>query len=434
MRALRLLFLALGLIVGLPLGCFLLYWTLELDAVVQKTQETPQQLPAAQLAHKGVPDNLYVELTDFTFGKPVIEEGQHGWYCVWLPVEPNPSSAKPAKYTLFFRADAHDPASLDSFLKRAPNEALVTTGLPPSSQWRIPVGPCLRKAYPKLISDSTLLLSEPRVSVLGHPVALADPRLHDPAYASMAAWGGGSLVFFGLFCIYAMMKGRQGESDGACDARGCDFTSLRAQLESERPDSTHVAKTWGVVQKMLGYGLLSALLILVVVLMGGAAVASQAEGKPLGAVLFVFAGLPLLLGARAAVRALWRTFHWPTDIAVCPTGLRWRQGSTQRLILWAEVADVEREVKVIPRVHQGGLVGAIQALNDRSPPQFSDRLRITLYSGESYVMTAQLVTDYMKLVDTAPRLWKEGAMGHETASITNAWRKALPLRARSLRF
>src|SRR6516162_9437833 len=68
MRALRLLFLALGLIVGLPLGCFLLYWTLELDAVVQKTQETPQQLPAAQLAHKGVPDNLYVELTDFTFG------------------------------------------------------------------------------------------------------------------------------------------------------------------------------------------------------------------------------------------------------------------------------------------------------------------------------------------------------------------------------
>ncbi len=430
MRALRLLFLTIGLIISLPLGCFVLYWTLELNAVVQKTQGPPQPLPAAQLAQMGVPDNLYIELTDFTFGKPVIEDGKQGWYCVWLPVEPNPPAAQPAKFTIFFRADVHDQAALDAFLKQAPNEVLITTGLPASSQWRIPIGPGLRKAYPKLLSDHTLLLSEPRVSVLDYPIALADPRLHDPRYESLAAWGGGGLVLFALVCGYALMKGRRDEDDSGVPQKR-DFTALRAQLESERPDSTHMAKTWGIVQRIFGFGLLVALLILAVVLLVGAAVASQAQGKPLIAVLCVFAGLPLLLGAWAAACALLRLFRWPTDIAVCPTGLRWRQGSKQRLILWAEVADVEREVKVIPRMHQGGLVGAIQAWNDKSPPQFSDRLLITLYSGESYVMTAQLVTDYMKLVDTAPRMWKEEAMGHKTASITEAWRKALPPRARS---
>jgi hypothetical protein len=175
MRVLRLLFLALGLIVGLPLGSFLLYWTLELNAVVQQTQGTPEQLPAAQLAQKGAPDNLYVELTDFSFGKPAIEEGKQGWYCVWLPVEPTPPSAQPARYMIFYRADVHDQASLDELLKRGPNQALVTSGLAQNSQWRIPVGPCLRKAYPKLNSNYTLFLSEPQVLVLGHPIALAAP-------------------------------------------------------------------------------------------------------------------------------------------------------------------------------------------------------------------------------------------------------------------
>jgi hypothetical protein len=247
----------------------------------------------------------------------------------------------------------------------------------------------------------------------------------------MAAWGGGGLVLFALLCVYAMMKGRRSEGEGASGGRVRDFTALRAQLEAERAESHHVAKTGGVLQRALGYGILTGILILAVVLVGGAAVQSQSEGKPLGGVIAVFAALPLLLGARAAARVSLRMFRWPTDIAVCPTGLRWRQGSRQRLILWAEVADVQRDVKIIQRVHQGGLVGAMAQLNNPQPPQFQDTLRITLHSGESYVMAAQLVTEYMKLVDTAPRLWKEDAMGHDASSITNAWLKALPLRGRS---
>jgi hypothetical protein len=431
MRILRLLFLALGLTVGLPLGGFLLYWTLELNAVAQRTQAEPQPTPATELAQKGVPDNLYVELTDFTFGKPVIEAGQQGWYCVWLPVEPVPPAVQPAKYTIFFRANVRDQASLEEFLKRAPSEALVTTGLPQSSQWRIPVGPALRKAYPKLNSNYALFLGEPRVSVLGYPIALADPRFHDPRYEAMAAWGGGGLVLLALFSLYAIVKGRRDEGDASSAAPARDLNALRTQLQAERPESNHVARTWGVLQRMIGYGILVGMLIVAVFLMAGAAVQSQAEGKPLGAVLFVFVGLPLLLGACAAARAFFRMFRWPTDIAVCPTGLRWRQGGRQRLIAWAEVADVQRDVKVIQRFHRTGLVGAMEQLNNPSPPMYKDTLRITLHSGESYVMTPQLVTDYMKLIDTAPRLWKEDAMGQNTASITNAWLKALPLRARS---
>src|SRR5947209_4341498 len=117
MRALRTLLLGIGLTVALSLGCFLLYWTLELSAVARQTQATPQRLPAAQLADKGVPDNLYVELTDFTFGEPVIDKGAQGWVGAWLPVEPAPPPEEAPRYTIFLRVNVPDQAALDAFLK-----------------------------------------------------------------------------------------------------------------------------------------------------------------------------------------------------------------------------------------------------------------------------------------------------------------------------
>src|SRR5689334_22443447 len=103
MRLLRVLVIVLGLAVGFPLGCVLLWATMQFKMVAQTTRPKPQVLPAAQLADKGAPDNLYVEVTDFTFGKPVIETGEKGWECVWLPVEPVPGAKKAPRHTLFYR-------------------------------------------------------------------------------------------------------------------------------------------------------------------------------------------------------------------------------------------------------------------------------------------------------------------------------------------
>jgi hypothetical protein len=430
MRVLRILPLGFGLIVGLPLGGFLLYWTLELNAVAQKAQATPQRLSVAQLAEKGVPDNLYVELTDCTFGKPVIEKNDKGWVGAWLLVEPTPQPKKAAKYVIFFRANVHDQAELDEFLKQSPGEALVASGLLKTSPWRVEVGPALRKAYPKLNFSHVLFLAEPQLPIFGHHVHLSDARLHDPRYESMGAWGGAGLILLALVSLYLMMKRRRTEGDGGFDASGLDADALRVQLASERPESVHSARAWGVLQRVIGFGILAGIMMLLVVVLTFGAVLSQSEGRPLGAVIFVLFDFPVFLGARAAIRAFLRTLRWPTDIAVCPTGLRWREGRKDRNILWAEVAEVHRDVKIIQRYRGTGLVGALNQLNNPAPPLIKDTLHITLHSGEFYLMSPQMVTDYVKFAETAARMWKEEAMRRDTAGITNAWLKSLPSRQR----
>jgi hypothetical protein len=420
MRLLRILFNLLGLAVGLPLGGLLLYLTIELKAVTQKTQPTPQRLPAAKLAEKGAPDNLYIELTGFTFGKPVIEKNEEGWVGAWLPVEPTSQPKEAARYSIFVRANVRDQAGLDALLKQSRCEALVTTGLPKTSRWRVKSGPALRKAYPELDLSQVLFLAEPRLSLLGHSVELSDPRLYDPMYESLGAWGGTGLVLFGLVNFYWLIKRRR----TAVDA-GLDTEALRAQLETERPESVHTARTSGVVQGVLGFGILAGIFLCAVLLLTVAAIRAQGEGKPSIAVLMIFLDVPFILAARAAVRACVRRFRWPTDIALCPTGVRWRQGSKRRAILWAEFAEVHREVKIIPRVGQTGLVGAFQQLNNPMPPLIKDTVRITLHSGETYLMSPAMVTNYNGFAESAPTLWKEDGLRHDSACVTDAWLKSL---------
>src|SRR6516225_3705915 len=135
MRFLRILVIVLGLAGGLPLGFMLLLTTMQVRSLAEAARETPDVLPAAQLARKGAPDNLHVELTDFTFGKPVAEKSEDGGLSVWLPVEPPHEPKKPPKKgkkakkktptpTIFYRANFRDQAALDEFVKQPRLEAL----------------------------------------------------------------------------------------------------------------------------------------------------------------------------------------------------------------------------------------------------------------------------------------------------------------------
>jgi hypothetical protein len=395
--------------------------TIELKGVAQKTKPTAEPLSAAQLVEKGAPDNLHVTLTDFTFGKPVIEKTEAGLNA-WLPVQPASPPEAP-KYTIFFHANVPDQAALDKFLKQSRCEALITSRLPSKSRWRIKAGPALRTAYPELDMSKVLFLAEPRLSLLGHAVALSDPRLYDPMYESLGAWGGAALFLFGLISLNFLMKRGRTESDTGLDA--AEAEALRAQLETERPESCHTARGSGIVQGVILYGILSGILIFGVLLLAGAAALHQSEDKPRYAVLVTFINLPVFLLARAAVRAFLRMFRWPTDIALCPTGLRWRQGRKRRAILWAEVAEVDRQVKLIPRVNQTGLIGAFAQLNNPTPPIVKDTLLITLHSGESYRMSPALVTNYANFAESAVTLWKEDVLRRQNAGVTNAWLKSL---------
>jgi hypothetical protein len=421
MRLLRVLAIVLGLAVGFPLGCVVLWVTMQLRMVAQTTQPTPEVLPAVLLADKGAPDNLYVEVTDFTFGKPVVESNEKGWECAWLPVEPVPARKKAAKYTLFFRADVRDQAALDEVVKATRLEALVANALPDGSHWRVKSGPALRKAYPKLDMRQAVFLAEPRLSLAGRSVALSDPRLYHPGYEPLGAWGGAGLLLFAFFGLTLTMK--RGEGDTATSPP--DAEALRAQVKGERPLSSHRAKFGRLFPGICFYGLLTGALLLVSAALTSIAVRSQREGKPLIAVGQVFFGLMTLLGARTAARACGRRLRWPTDIEVCPTGLSWRQGRRRRIVLWSEVADVARQVKEVPRpIYPGGLVGAMAALNNPQPPIRIDTLTITLHSGESYQMAGDVLTDYGGFVESVRTVWVEHEYKGQFGGVTGAWLKS----------
>jgi hypothetical protein len=429
MRLVRLLLLVLGLAVGLPLGGLLLFVTVELKTAAREMQPTPQVLSAAQLADKGTAENLHVELTEFTFGKPVIEKGEQGWKYVWLPVEPTPRpKKKAAKHALFFRAEVADQAALDEVLKRTRLEALLASALPNGSRWQATPSPALRQAYPKLKAGEALVLAEPRLSLLGQTVAVSDPRLYDPDYESLGAWGGGGLILFAFVALWLGVRSRPGREEAGSKALPASAAAQRAQLEAERPVSFHRRKSLAIFPRVCFFGLLAVFLLFLAVVTALAAVQAQSEGKPLFAVLFVFFGVITLLGARVAGRAWMRQRRWPTDIEVCYSGLRWREGRQRRCLLWAEVAEVRRDVKFVPRVGQTGLVGAFAQLNNPQPPIRVDTLSIELSTGESYCMTPNLVTDYSRLADSANNLWVDDVRRREVAPFTNAWLNALPSR------
>src|ERR1700730_17503558 len=105
MRVLRILLAVICFTICLPAGFVVLFTAFQLNTVIQKSKPTPEEITAAQLVENGVPENLHVQLTGFTFGAPVIEPNKEGWECVWLPVVPEPKPKKASKQTIFFHAN-----------------------------------------------------------------------------------------------------------------------------------------------------------------------------------------------------------------------------------------------------------------------------------------------------------------------------------------
>jgi hypothetical protein len=131
--------------------------------------------------------------------------------------------------------------------------------------------------------------------------------------------------------------------------------------------------------------------------------------------------LSFLLGGGLAVRGLVNRLRWPTDIAVCATGLRWRQGGRQRAFLWSEVTNADRQIKYVPRYNQGGLVGAIAAMNNPEAMQKIDTLTITFRWGESRRFSSESTTDYLKFASTVAQMWGDDVKQSAVRNVTAAW-------------
>jgi hypothetical protein len=422
MRVLRFLVILVGVVVGLPAGFLLLFTALQLNGVLQKTKPVPQEVTAAQLVEKGAPENLHVELTGFTFGTPVIEPGKEGWECVWLPILPEPKLKKPTKQAIFYRANVRDQAAVDDLLMQTKLTALVTTPLANDSRWRVGFGPALRKAYPKQETGQTLFLAEPRVTLYDHTIELADSRFYDVANQSIVVWGGAGLLAFGLFGIFLTVKSK----GGAHPARDIpDAAELRAKLASESPVSFHRTKASYIFLSIFLYGLFAAIFVLVGWGCIGVAMQAQNRGEPLAAVLTVFVSLPFFIGAWLTLRGCRSKWRTPTDIEVCHTGMRWRQGRNQRALLWSDFAGIERDIKYVQRAgYPGGLVGAMAQMNNPQPPIKIDTLKLTLETGETYRLSPNSTTDYLNFASTVSELWSDDIKNTDFSGVTQAWQIA----------
>jgi hypothetical protein len=425
MRAVRKLLLLVGLAAGLAGGLAGLFATMQVTEVVQKTKPVSEPLSAAQLIDKGSPDNLQVELTGFAFGPPVIATYKDGEKWAWLPVEPGsrPRDPKKAGFKIFYRTRANNPAALDQVVKRTKLPALVATALSEHSPWRAPFDSALRKAYPKQEVNQTILLTEPRLTFLDFAVDLSDERLYDVGYQSLASWGSAGLLMVGFVCLYLLVRGK-GSAATSHSVR--DAEALRAKLRSERPDSCHQARPGHVLGGIALFGALAVLLFLIGSICTLAVLKNQVEGKPFFAVLAGFVSFGFILGAYLAVRGCQYRWRWPTDIDVCFTGIRWRQGRVQRAILWEEIEEVDHQIKLVPRANYvGGLAGAIAQMNNPQPPIRIDTLRITLQTGESYKMSPSSVTDYPKFAATVEGMWGNNAKNASCSGVAEAWAVAM---------
>jgi len=193
----------------------------------------------------------------------------------------------------------------------------------------------------------------------------------------------------------------------------------------ERPESLHDAKPSYILSGLVLYGGLSGVLLLMAGVCTLAVIKNQTDGKPLLAVLASFISLAFFLGAVGAWNACQRRLRWPTEIAVCFTGLRWRQRRKRRAILWAEVQEVVRDVKLVPRHNNMGLLGAIAQANNPQPPIRIDTLQITLSNGETYRMSPSSVTDYQQFAGTVGKLWSDGMKNSDFSGVTQAWMSAM---------
>jgi hypothetical protein len=283
-------------------------------------------------------------------------------------------------------------------------------------------GPALRKAYPKQETSQTVFLAEPRLTMYDQMIELADSRFYNVANQSLVVWGGAGLLVFGMFGLYLAVKGKGGAQPARTIA---DAPALRAKLANETPVSFHQTKASYVLGGIGLYGLFAAIFLLVGWLVTAVAFQAQNRGEPLAAVLTAFVALPFYICSLLMVRACRSRWKMPTDIEVCYTGLRWRQGRTQRALLWGEFADIRRDIKYVQRAaYPGGLVGAMAQMNNPQPPTKVDTFKLTLNSGETYRLSPQSTTDYLKFAGTVSELWSDDVKNTDFSGVTDAWQIA----------
>jgi hypothetical protein len=409
MRWFRRILLFVGMLLGLLLGALAHLVAGDLFEAAEVGRPAPRTITLAELSASGPGDNAHVEVTDFTFGEPVIEQEGDSWTGAWIPLEPA-DGAKPLPRPVVLRwGDALTQARLDDLLARRKVTALAAAPLSQFSIWQVQPSEALRRARPDLDLDKTVFLRyNPRVDLDTGLTVLGEERIFEPATARTSRAAGWALL--GLAALAAVLLVR-GFNWGPALARRCppppDEEQLRDRLLTEAPLSLHTFRFGGALARFLGmaFGAVFFLGCTFFNLTMTAHFLQRAEPVPAALAGFftlgTFVGMFVLLGM--AVRTFTRG---ALQVEVCPGGLRWYGLGVPRAALWSDIARFDRMIAV---TRYG---------------QRMDHAVIVFYWGESLVFWDYSLSDYETFADAVDSEFHQGALRTGTDRVGASLRRA----------
>lgn len=434
----------LRILLGLALACLgfvssalFLYYGWQMRTLSRSARAEPQQISADALIKNGPGDNLHVEIANFQFGKPVIDQTGAQWDRVWVPIIPQVSGKVKiaAKPVLFFRTThIRNQAQLDEFLQSTTLHALVSTGPLKKSYWGANISSGLFLAHPNIDLDKTFILSEPAMDVPLTTIVLTSKNLMDPMHATMAFAGASVFLFVGLVGSFLMASHEQKPSieEATCrvdrsDIGRCVTTTYisaiprsvvnpaevqkqRELLATELEQSSHDYKVLGLVQNIILCGVAALVLLFIVAgLLTSGASAAKETGPSIAMLMGVLTLVAFTVLMYMVSSNLDRYFHRASRIQVCASGLRWMQGRKPRLAAWLEIASAERvALDTSPTRNvaatQFGLIGALAVAmseaDNTNLQRTSDSLTIVFHNGEKLFFTMDTLTEYRWFADS----------------------------------
>jgi hypothetical protein len=351
--------LALLTVAGFWIGLAAAYAACQLQTLSGVAAVEPQPLTVADLLTKGPGKNLHVRLTDLTFGKPLIEEEDHHGKTVWVPVLPAGATGKPTERAVYLRAYVHDQSQLDQLLGRTSLDVVVASSLPELSQWRSAADEMagLKKADVRVLAARVYLVRDADLSF--GPLGTLPVSVALGGTAATVAWGvAGAGLSVGFFFLLLICTAKPLGGSGTPEPLGPGGEYEYGRLVNEIPQSEHVMPRGVLAKRILGRGVLAAVLLLLSLVFIGGIPSVLAGPTPAGVTGFLVLIVTFFLLAVLVVRrARGLSTRTVTAVSVCHSGLRLWSGDRVRLALWADIASVNsQEVEVVQR-GQGGTRG-----------------------------------------------------------------------------
>jgi hypothetical protein len=325
------------------LGIGVLFIAWQLRGVASRAEPAPQALSLAELIDKGPGDNLHVELTGFTFGAPVIEKNGEYWSRVWLPLVPvGQKKGAPKQHVFFDGVHIRSQSQLDDLLKQDHLDVLVASSMHPLSLWKVHPSDEMKKVIAKLPAAKVLYLAEPDFAigeVCTLPPSIVFAWTTAQIVTGVAAW----LLGGSAFCLLLAMYGRTGKvKTGAMDQTGTDREYERGRLAVENPLSVHSFTFWDCLMRASVFFRGAAVALVLSLIALPLVLVVLAKANLIGAIVILVISFALLICSYAGIRkALQMTCGGVSEIAVCPSGLRWKIGNRQEMALWSDIGSVK---------------------------------------------------------------------------------------------